>query len=67
MCTIGVADRLRFPRFPMSSQGAEMLAFADTPTGTTGLAIDQVTGGTVAPAVVATAIGVDTETGRATP
>ena len=35
MWTIGVADRLRFPRFPSSSEGGEMLAFAHIPTGTT--------------------------------
>ena len=47
-----------------------MLAFARIPTGTTankGFDDDQVKGGTVAPAIAAIAIGVDIETGRATP
>jgi hypothetical protein len=34
MWTIGVADRLRFPRFPSKLEGGEMLAFAHIPTGT---------------------------------
>ena len=35
MWTIGCADRLRFPRFPSSSESGEMLAFARIPTGPT--------------------------------
>jgi NAD(P)-dependent dehydrogenase (short-subunit alcohol dehydrogenase family) len=45
-------------------------AFAHIPTGATankGFAIDQVKGRTVASAIALTAIGADTETGRATP
>jgi len=58
------------PTSRASSESGEMLAFAHIPTGTTantGLAIDEVTRRTVAPAVALTAIGADTETGRATP
>jgi hypothetical protein len=47
-----------------------MLAFAHIPTGATankGFAIDQVKGRTVASAIALTAIGANTETGRATP
>jgi putative transposase len=57
------------PASRASSESGEMLAFAHIPTGTTantGLAIDEVTGRTVAPAVALTARA-DTETGRATP
>ena len=34
MWTIGVADRLRFPRFPSKLGRREMLASAHIPTGT---------------------------------
>jgi hypothetical protein len=64
--TIGVADRLRFPRFP--SQLGKW-AFAHIPTGTTTnhkVEIDEVNSRLVNPAVVPTATG-PTETDRATP
>ena len=70
MWTIGVADRLRFPRFPTSSESREMLAFAHIPTGTTTnkwIEIDEVNGRFVEPVAPVTAIGADIETGRATP
>ena len=70
MWTVGCADRPRFPRLPSRPGKREMLAFAHMPTGTTankGFDIDEVTGRTVAPAIAATAIGVDIETGWATP
>ena len=35
MWTIGVADRLRFPHLPASSEGGEMPTFAHIPTYTT--------------------------------
>ena len=69
MWTIGVADRLRFPRFPSGSESREMLAFAHIPTGTTtnnGFDIDEVNGRFVEP-VAPTAIGADLKTGRVTP
>ena len=53
-----------------SSESWEMLAFAHIPTGATasrGLDIDEVKSRTVRSLVAATAIGADTETGRATP
>jgi putative transposase len=59
-----------FPASRASSESEEMLAFAHIPTGTTaskGLVIDKVKGRTVVPAIAATAIGADIETGRATP
>jgi NAD(P)-dependent dehydrogenase (short-subunit alcohol dehydrogenase family) len=59
-----------FPASRASSESGEMLAFAHIPTGATankGFAIDQVKGRTVASAIALTAIGADTETGRATP
>jgi hypothetical protein len=40
MWTIGVADRLRFPRSRASSEGGEMLAFAHIPTGTAQLKVE---------------------------
>src|SRR5215831_8373753 len=52
MWTIGVADRLRFPASRASSEGAEMLAFAHIPTGTTTnnqIDIDEVNGRFVEP------------------
>jgi putative transposase len=58
------------PAARASSVSGEMLAFAHIPTGTTankGFDNDQVKGRTVEPAIAATAIGVDIETGRATP
>src|ERR1700758_2030275 len=58
------------PAFRASSESGEMLAFAHIPTGATankGFAIDQVKGRTVASAIALTAIGADSETGRATP
>ena len=67
MWTIGVADRLRFPRFP--SQLGKQVAFAHIPTGATtnnGFDIDEVNGRFVEP-VAPTAIGADLETGRVTP
>ena len=70
MWTIGVADRLRFPRFRASSESGEMLAFAHIPTGATankGFDIDEVKSRIVKPAIAVTAIGADTEIGRATP
>ena len=47
-----------------------MLAFAHITTGTTaskGLDIEQIKGRSIAPAIALTAIGADTELGRATP
>jgi putative transposase len=58
------------PASRASSVSGEMLAFAHIPTGTTankGFDNDQVKGRTVAPAIAATAIGADIETGRVTP
>ena len=58
------------PASRASSERGEMLAFAHIPTGATankGFAIDQVKGRTVASAIALTAIGADSETGRATP
>jgi putative transposase len=58
------------PASRASSESGEMLAFAHIPTASTAckeLDIDQVKGRTGAPAVAATAIGADIETGRATP
>ena len=69
MWTIGVADRLCFPRFPSQLGKREMLAFAHIPTGTAtnnGFDIDEVNGRFVEP-VAPTAIGADLETGRVTP
>jgi len=58
------------PASRASSESWEMLAFAHIPTGATasrGLEIDEVKSRTVRSVVAATAIGADTETGRATP
>jgi len=58
------------PASRANSESGEMLAFAHIPTGATankGFAIDQVKGRTVASAIALTAIGADSETGRATP
>jgi hypothetical protein len=69
MWTIGVADRLRFPRSPSSSAGGEMLAFAHLSTGTATnnkFDIDEMNSRRLKP-VVASAIGADIETGRVTP
>ena len=58
------------PASRASSESGEMLAFAHIPTGTAASKehdVDQVMGRTVAPAIAATAIGADIETGRATP
>ena len=58
------------PAFRANSKNGEMLAFAHIPTGATankGFAIDEVKGRTVASAIALTAIGADSETGRATP
>jgi hypothetical protein len=63
MWTIGVADRLRFPRLP-STLGKRI------PTGTIvnkEFDTDDRKGRIVAPAVAPTAIGADIEIGRATP
>ena len=70
MWTIGVADRLRFLRFPSKLGRREMLAFAHIPTGTTtnnGFDIDEVNGRFVESVAPVTAIGADIETGRVTP
>jgi hypothetical protein len=70
MWTIGVADRLRFPASRASSEAGEMLTFAHIPTGTTvnkAIHIDASKSGGVAPATAPTMIGVDLETGEATP
>ena len=69
MWTIGVADRLCFPRSRASSESTEMLAFAHIPTGTTsnnGFDIDEVNGRFVEPVAPVTVIGADIETGRVT-
>ena len=69
MWTIGVADRLRFPRFPSWLGKREMLAFAHIPTGTTtnhGFDLDEVNSRRAKP-TVPPAIGADIETDRATP
>jgi putative transposase len=58
------------PASQASSEGAEMLAFAHIPTGTAankGFDIDGVNSRFVEPAIALTAIGADTEIGRATP
>ena len=70
MWTIGGADRLHFPRFPSQLGKRGMLAFAHIPTGATadkGFDIDDVKSRIVKPAIAVTAIGADTEIGRATP
>ena len=69
MWTIGVADRLRFPRFPSKLGRREMLAFAHIPTGTATnneFDIDEMNSRRLKP-VVTSAIGADIETGRVTP
>jgi putative transposase len=58
------------PASQANSQSGEMLAFAHIPTGTAASKephVDAVMGRTVAPAIAATAIGAEIETGRATP
>jgi len=58
------------PASRASSESREMLAFAHIPTGaaaSSGLDINEVKSRTVRSAVAATAIGADTQTGRATP
>ena len=69
MWTIGVADRLRFPRFPSQLGKREMLAFAHIPTGPTtnhGFDIGEVNNRGRKPAApLATGAGI--ETGRDTP
>src|SRR6516164_5781354 len=58
------------PASRASSEGGEMLAFAHIPTGAAanqGLNIDKVNSRLLEPAIALTAIGADTETGRATP
>ena len=70
MWTIGVADRLRFPRFPSKLGRREMLTFAHIPTGTTvnkAMHIDDSKSRGAAPAITMTTIGADIETGGATP
>ena len=70
MWTIGVADRLRFPRFPSELGGGEMLTFAHIPTGTTvnkAIDVDNSKSRGVAPATAPTMIGADIEAGGATP
>jgi hypothetical protein len=68
--TIGVADRLRFPRFSSELEGGEILAFAHIPTGTTanrGFDRDEVISNIIKPASALTTSGADIEIGRATP
>jgi len=58
------------PASRANTESGEMLAFAHIPTGTTvskGLDIDEIKGRSIAPAIALTAIGADTEIGRATP
>ena len=58
------------PTSRASSESGEMLAFAHIPTGATankGFDIDEVKSRIVKPAIAVTAIGADTEIGRATP
>jgi putative transposase len=58
------------PASRASSESGEMLAFAHIPTGATankGFDIDEVKSRIVKPAIAVTAIGADTEIGRATP
>jgi putative transposase len=58
------------PASRAGSESGEMLAFAHIPTGAAAskeLDIDEIKGRTEAPAIAATAIGADIETGRATP
>ena len=53
-----------------NTESGEMPAFAHISTGTTaskGLDIDEIKGRSIAPAIALTAIGADTELGRATP
>ena len=68
MGTIGVADRLRFPRLPsqLGKQGNARLR-PHTHTTNNEFATDEVNGKLVEPAVASTAIGADIKTGRATP
>ena len=70
MWTIGVADRLRFRRFPSELGKRGNARLAHIPTGTTankGFDIDEVKGRIAEPASAMTAIGADIETGGATP
>ena len=70
MWTIGFADRLGPPASRASSESGGMLAFAHIPTGATAnkrFDIDEVKSRIVKPAIAVTAIGADTEIGRATP
>ena len=57
------------PASRANMESGEMLAFAHIPTGTTakGVDIDEIKGRTIAPAIALTAIGADTEIGRAPP
>jgi putative transposase len=58
------------PASRANTESGEMLAFAHIPTGTTankGVDIDQAKSRIVEPAIALTAIGADTEIGRATP
>ena len=58
------------PASRANTESGEMLAFAHISTGTTaskGLDIDEIKGRSIAPAIALTAIGADTELGRATP
>ena len=62
MWTIGVADRLCFPRFPSELGSEEMLAFAHIPTGTTinkGIDVEDLKSRGAAPATAMTTIGAD--------
>jgi hypothetical protein len=70
MWTIGFATGSASPASRASSGSGEMLAFAHIPTGATankGFDIDAVKSRIVKPAIAVTAIGADTEIGRATP
>jgi hypothetical protein len=70
MWTIGVADRLRFPRFPSELGRRGMLTFAHIPTSTTvdkAIDVDDSKSTGVAPATPLPMIGADIETGGATP
>jgi hypothetical protein len=70
MWTIGVADRLRFPRFPseLGKRGnARLRPHTHRRHGQQGFDIDEVRGKIAEPASAMTAIGADIETGGATP
>ena len=67
MWTIGVADRLRFPRLPSQLGRRGNARLRPHPTGTAtnhGFDLDDVNGRFAKPAVASTAIGVDINTGR---